>query len=155
MNLQPCPIGLPMSRMLPMQHVRYIAVHCSATPPAQDIGVREIDAMHRQRGFACIGYHYVIRRNGVIEKGRPDTKAGAHVEGFNARALGVCMIGGIDQLGRSRNNFTAEQFAALRLLLASLHTRFADAEIQGHRDFPKVAKDCPCFDVRAWLKEGQ
>lgn len=155
MNLQPCPVGLPLRRMLPMQHVRFIAIHCSATQPSSEIGVSEIDDMHRARGFACVGYHYVIRRNGIIEKGRPDTKAGAHVEGYNNRALGICLVGGIDGLGRSRNNFTPEQFASLRQLIAFLRVRFVDAEIKGHRDFPKVAKDCPCFDVGNWLKEGQ
>ena len=53
-----------------------IIIHCSATREGQDIGAKEIDAMHRQRGFNGIGYHYVIRLDGTIEKGRNETAIG-------------------------------------------------------------------------------
>ena len=51
--------------------VRLLVVHVTATPAKLDIGAAEIDDMHRQRGFSSIGYHYVIRRDGTIEPGRP------------------------------------------------------------------------------------
>jgi N-acetylmuramoyl-L-alanine amidase len=132
----------------------FIAVHCSATRPSQDIGAAEIDRMHRQRGFKCIGYHYVIRRNGFIEDGRPEDQIGAHVENWNAVSLGICMVGGVTEkdVNVPENNFTPEQFAALKVLLKELQQKYPKATIQGHRDFPKVAKACPSFDVKAWLK---
>ena len=135
------------------QAVQYIAVHCSATQPTQDIGVKEIDRMHRQRGFLKIGYHFVIRRNGVIEKGREVTEIGAHVEGFNSKSIGVCLVGGINKSGKAEDNFTLDQYAALAQLIQDLRKAFPKATVQGHRDFPNVKKDCPCFDVKTWLKE--
>ena len=132
----------------------FIAVHCSATRPSMDVGVVDIRKWHRAQGWEDIGYHWVIRRNGKLEKGRAENLVGSHVRGFNAVSIGVCLVGGVaqDDFTKAENNFTPAQFATLRELLANLKGRFPQAVIQGHRDFPKVAKDCPSFDVRKWLK---
>jgi hypothetical protein len=129
----------------------FIAVHCSATPGARDIGRAEIRRWHMDKGWIDIGYHFVIRRNGRIEVGRPLDVRGAHVEGFNGKAVGICLVGGTDDTGKAENNFTAWQLSSLLDTLAFLKAYAPQARIQGHRDFPSVAKDCPSFDVRAWL----
>jgi len=137
-----------------MRQINYIAVHCSATQPSADVGVKEIRRWHVEGNhWRDIGYHFVIRRNGDLENGRPIEQAGAHVSGYNSNSIGVCLVGGVDAKGRAEDNFTPEQWEALKALLCRLHKRFPEAEIKGHRDFPKVKKDCPCFDVRAWLKK--
>lgn len=147
--------------------INHITVHCSATQATKDIGAAEIKVMHLQRGFRTIGYHYVIRRNGVVETGRPETEVGAHVEGHNTGNLGICLIGGINAAGKGENNFTAEQFASLRKLLGELQAKHGvpDEKVQGHRDWfgdyngdGKIdsrdwLKECPCFDVKKWLKD--
>lgn len=117
-----------------------------------DIGRREIDLWHKDRGFKEIGYHYVIRRDGVVERGRPDRVPGAHVSGHNGTTIGICMIGGLDESGRPAPEYTPAQWAALRKLLAELVLAYPGAEIKGHRDYPRVAKACPSFDVAAWLE---
>lgn len=134
-----------------MAEVRYLIVHCSASPGTLDIGAKEIDLWHRQRGFFMIGYHKVIRRNGVIEDGRKLDQPGAHVSGYNQFSIGVCLVGGTDAHLVPENNFTPEQFNTLRQLLTDLRVQFPRAEILGHRDIPNVAKACPSFDVRQWL----
>jgi N-acetylmuramoyl-L-alanine amidase len=48
----------------------WIAIHCSATRPSQDVGAADIRKWHKAQGWADIGYHFVIRRDGKIEKGR-------------------------------------------------------------------------------------
>ena len=74
----------------------FIAVHCSATRPSMDVGVKEIDQWHRARGFSGgVGYHYVIRRDGTLEHGRAEAAVGAHVEGYNHNSVGVCLGGGV------------------------------------------------------------
>jgi N-acetyl-anhydromuramyl-L-alanine amidase AmpD len=145
-----------------MKAIRYLVVHCAATPPARDIGVAEIRVMHKQRGFNDVGYHYVIRRDGRVEKGRADNVAGAHVQGFNSVSLGICLVGGVDAKGKPENNYTPAQFASLQELLLKLQAQHPRAEILGHRDLSpdkngdgKVSpnewlKACPCFDVRPW-----
>lgn len=145
--------------------VRYLVVHTSATPAARDIGRREIELMHRQRGFRTIGYHYVIRRDGAVEKGRPNSEPGAHVLGFNNKSLGICLVGGVEPDGKTpEQNFTPAQYDALEVLLKALRPKYPTAEILGHRDLSpdknrdgKVSpnewlKACPCFDVRPWVK---
>ncbi|MGW8706069.1 N-acetylmuramoyl-L-alanine amidase [Brevundimonas sp. NPDC055814] len=150
-----------------VKSVRYLVVHCAATPPARDIGVKEIRAMHLQRGFRDVGYHYVIRRDGRIDKGRPDNVAGAHVSGFNSISLGVCLVGGVDAKGKPEDNFTPAQYAALAQLLRQLTSSHPAAQILGHRDLSpdkngdgKITpnewlKACPCFDVRTWWAREQ
>lgn len=135
----------------------YIAIHCSATRPKQNISAADIDKWHRAKGWACIGYHYVIKRDGTVEQGRDDSVIGAHVENWNSVSLGICMIGGVDadDIKIAENNFTPEQFSSLKKLLQSLLIKYPDATIQGHRDFPKVAKACPSFDVAEWLKANE
>jgi len=141
-----------------VKSIEYIVVHCSATKPSMNIGVEEIDKWHRDRGWAKIGYHIVIRRNpgklgGLIEYGdRSLLEAGAHVKGYNYKSIGVCMIGGVDNFNNPENNFTQEQFRALSKTINFLHGIFPNAKILGHCDFPKVNKACPVFDVEAWVE---
>lgn len=130
-----------------------IAVHCAYTPPNMDIGAATIDRWHKDRGFTGIGYHFVIRRNGSMEQGRPLRQPGAHVQGHNARSIGICLIGGkAAQADLPEMNFTNDQFAALRCLLEHLTAHFPQAAVMGHRDYPGVTKACPCFDVASWWK---
>lgn len=135
------------------EDVKYLVVHCSATQPKPELGAKDIDRWHRQRGFLKIGYHFVITTAGEVQLGRKMDEIGAHVAGHNAESIGICMIGGVDKQGKSTNNFTDEQFITLAGLLTSLREMYPKAVIQGHRDFPGVHKDCPCFDVKSWLKE--
>ena len=130
----------------------YLVVHCSATAPTLDIGAKEIRGWHVARGWSDIGYHFVIRRNGKVELGRPENLVGSHVQGHNSNSLGICMVGGTDARQRPQNNFTAEQWASLQTLLMRLGTKYPKARILGHRDFPGVAKACPCFDAIRWAE---
>lgn len=140
-----------------MTNIDFLAVHCAATPATADVGAAEIRRWHRQRGFRDIGYHYVIRRDGTVEKGRSDTTPGAHERKINRCSLAVCLVGGSPPVGSpehrkglGENNFTDAQFKALAELLHKLKAKHPDAEVLGHRDVPGVAKACPSFDVRSW-----
>lgn len=129
----------------------YIVVHCAATKATMDIGVREIRQWHVQQGWLDVGYHFVIRRNGDVEDGRPHGVVGSHVKGYNSRSLGICLVGGIDAKGAPEDNFTAEQMNSLKLLLLAQKRTYTQAKIVGHRDLDS-GKACPSFDVAAKLK---
>jgi N-acetylmuramoyl-L-alanine amidase len=137
-----------------LKSVDYLAIHCAATKPDQDIGFQEIHQWHLDKGWAGCGYHYIIRRDGEIEKGRSEEIAGAHVRGFNRNSIGICLIGGISDKGNPANNFTKEQWVSLKRLLKRLSEKYPLAKILGHRDFPGVKKACPSFDVRKELDLG-
>lgn len=129
----------------------HIVVHCSATRPSQDISARDIDRWHRAQGWSGIGYHFVIRRDGTLEHGRPADVIGSHVQGHNAKSIGICLAGGVAEDGKTpEDNFTAAQKATLEATVKELLTEYPKATVQGHRDFPGVKKACPSFDVRKW-----
>lgn len=142
--------------MTARKSTKHIVLHCSATRPNMDIGVKDIRRWHQAKGWDDVGYHYVLRRNGRVEKGRPEQDVGAHVARYNAASIGICLVGGVNQndFTKPENNFTAEQWAALRDLLAVLIRKYPDAKVLGHRDFPGVSKACPCFDARQWAQKN-
>lgn len=73
--------GLP-DKDMKMRKINALIVHNAATYDTMDIGVEEIRRVHiKENGWRDVGYHYVIRRNGVIEKGRDEATIGAHVAG--------------------------------------------------------------------------
>ena len=128
-----------------MRTITFIIIHCSAVRPDQMSSAAQIDSWHRDRGFHLgIGYHYVVRRNGEIESGRPEYLVGAHCLHHNSHSIGVCYEGGLDIRGQPADTRTPEQKAALRWLLTMLHKAYPRALIVGHHDL-NPAKDCPCI----------
>ena len=128
-----------------MRSITLIVIHCSAVGPDQQSSAAQIDTWHRQRGFHLgIGYHYVIRRNGEIEPGRPEYMVGAHCKNHNKYSIGVCYEGGIDARGQPADTRTLEQKASMRKLLTELHSRYPRAVIVGHHDL-NPQKACPCI----------
>lgn len=145
-----------MIKYKPLIDVRYIVVHCSATPPSMNIGLKEIDLWHRQRGFFMVGYHNIIRRNGAVEEGRAIDQPGAHVMKFNDRSIGICLVGGVSETDRKtpEANFAREQLWTLKnIVLPEWTERWPNAEILGHTDLDP-RKACPSFNVRAWVAAG-
>lgn len=144
----------------PMRNINRIIIHCSATREGQDVGAAEIDRCHRQRGFNGIGYHYVVRLDGTVERGRSLAKAGAHCSGFNQHSIGICYVGGLASDGKTpKDTRTPAQKIALRSLVIALCDAFGIKEVKGHRDYSpdlngdgivepwEWTKACPCFDV--------
>ena len=122
-----------------------VVIHCSAVKPDQMSSVAQIDSWHRERGFKFgVGYHYVIRRDGSIEAGRPEWMVGAHCVNHNKYSIGVCYEGGLDARGQPADTRTAAQKATLRQLLTDLHRRYPRAVIVGHHDL-NPQKECPCI----------
>ncbi len=129
-----------------MRTITLIVIHCSAVRPDQTSSAAQIDTWHRQRGFHLgIGYHYVVRRNGQIEPGRPEYMVGAHCQNHNSHSIGVCYEGGLDARGQPADTRTEEQKVALRRLLKDLRGRYPRALIVGHHDL-NPHKACPCIE---------
>ncbi|MCO7227525.1 N-acetylmuramoyl-L-alanine amidase [Pleionea sp. CnH1-48] len=136
-------------RKLNKLNVYGLVVHCSATKPSMKVNAQVIKRWHTEdRGWSDIGYHFVINRDGSLETGRSLQYQGAHVRGYNAQTIGVCLIGGLDENGKPDANYTLAQYETLKKLYGDLRLRFPIQEILGHRDLDK-GKDCPCIDVRA------
>ena len=148
-----------------MRPIDLIVIHCAATPEGKAFDVSDIERMHKARGFAMVGYHYVILLDGTVQKGRPEALAGAHVQGHNKRSIGICYIGGVGADGKPKDTRTEEQKASLEMLVRSLRQKYPKARVCGHRDLSpdldgdgKVEphewfKACPSFSVQNWLAE--
>lgn len=166
-----------------------IVIHCAATPNGKHFTAADIDRMHKQRGFRRysqaarnfnpelkhIGYHFVIELDGNVNTGRGLEEIGAHVQGSNAKSIGICMIG--------TDQFTRQQWESLRntviglcsivngtaiLSVESALFNYKDMGIavKGHRDFSpdkngngvidrhEWLKICPGFSVAEWINGG-
>jgi len=125
-----------------MRDINLHIVHCSDTPDNMDLGVKIIRQWHLKRKWKDIGYHFVIRRDGSIELGRPISTMGAHAKGYNKNSIGTCLVG--------RNEFTEEQFKSLKFL--DNHFKMAyNVETIGHNEVNEY-KTCPNFNVKEILK---
>lgn len=124
--------------------IKYIVVHCSATPNDREVTAEEIHSWHKARKWDGIGYHAVIRRSGLVERGRPEYWQGAHVEGYNEDSLGVCLVG--------MDKFTEAQWTALLSWIKDEKLKYPEAEVVGHCDLDS-RKTCPNFNVKEWYNE--
>lgn len=134
-----------------MRLINKIIIHCAATPEGKNYTIGQIDNWHRQRGFRCIGYHFVIYRDGSVHEGRPLEQIGAHTTGHNAHSIGICYIGGCAADGKTpKDTRTAEQRKAIKRLVKQLLAKYPGATVHGHNEFANKA--CPSFDVseEAW-----
>jgi len=131
---------------------KYIVIHCSQTRPSQDIGAKDIDRWHRERGWLKIGYARVIKRDGTVEQGREDNELQAHVKDYNHVSTSVCVVGGAeeDNWKLPEDNFTAEQWESLKTVLEELVIKYPEARIVGHYELDE-RKTCPNFSVREYL----
>lgn len=102
---------------------------------AGDGSPETIHAAHLANGWAGIGYHYYVRKDGTVHRGRPEWAAGAHVENQNGHLLGICFEGNFE-----REEMGAAQLAAGRLLLADVRRRYP-VPVTGHRQWGATA--CP------------
>jgi len=142
--------------------VKWIVIHYSATPVENDVPMATIDEWHRQRGFREIGYHYYIRKNGQVELGRDLSQPGrfeqgAHSKGENDASIGICYEGGVyahePKVGRDTR--TQAQIETMIRLIDDLRERFPGAKVEGHRDMPGAATQCPGFDAHTWWEQIQ
>jgi len=137
-----------------------IVVHCTASRCDENLTVADIRKIHKKNGWSDIGYHYVVRLDGIIELGRNVNISGAHVSGHNPHSIGIVYVGGLDKNGRATDTRTEAQKKSLIDLLKALKKYYPSAKISGHRDFspdlnhngiiePKEwIKQCPCFDAK-------
>lgn len=143
-----------------MKTIDTIIIHCSATRAGMDVRASDIDKWHKERGFAMIGYNYVIDLDGTVENGRPLTMDGAHCAGWNDHSIGICYVGGLDAFGNAFDTRSVQQKKAMHELVQRLMMQYPSIiRVIGHRDTSpdlngdgritpnEWIKACPCFDV--------
>lgn len=129
-----------------MRRIDWLVVHCTATP--QTTTVASIQRYWRENlKWKSPGYHFLIEANGTVHNLQPINLPSNGVAGHNANSIHISYIGGVNGQ-RAVDNRTEEQKREILRLLTDLKRQFPNAKIQGHRDFPRVAKACPSFDAK-------
>lgn len=130
-----------------MREIKYIAVHCTATPQTTSIdSIRNY--WKTSLKWKMPGYHFIIKPDGEIVELLSIDQVSNGVAGYNSKTINICYIGGVDRNLKPIDNRTEAQKKSLLAKLTELKKKFPKAIIQGHRDFPKVAKACPCFNAK-------
>lgn len=138
---------------MPMLPIKYLTIHCTATPEGRANTADEVKAWDIQR-FGQPSYHWVIELNGSVFRHLNDDERGAHTANHNSGNIGISYVGGTESLsagGKPKDTRTSEQKAALKRLIGMYEAKYPGIIIRGHRDWPDVHKACPSFDVSAWL----
>ena len=121
--------------MVERQKTDHIVIHCADTPDDRDVEMAEIKRWHvEERGWDDIGYHFVIRRNGLVEVGRDIKLQGAHAKAVNGSSVGVCLVG--------RSDFDKRQFDSLRDTVQMLLKLYPDCKVIGHCDVEPKKPNC-------------
>lgn len=116
------------------RRTEYIVLHHAE---ASNCTAKQIDSWHKGNGWSGIGYHFLVRKDGSVYRGRPLDSVGAHVQGVNDRSVGICAEGAY-----SREFMSETQKRAIAELIDYLKTNYyPDAVIVGHREVG--SSDCP------------
>jgi N-acetylmuramoyl-L-alanine amidase len=119
------------------QVLNTIVVHHSARPLSD--GPLEIQRLHmEQKGYADIGYHYMIDETGQIYEGRLLTVRGAHTGGHNTGTVGIALMGNFEEIEP-----TEAQIESLKELGRCLVKDYKITHLAGHRDFQPGVTVCP------------
>lgn len=147
-----------------MARLRYLVIHCTATPEGREVTAAEIRRWHTSpppagRGWRQVGYTDMIHLDGRVER-LVDNNEDGNVDpwevtngarGYNGVSRHVVYVGGLAADGRTpRDTRTPAQLRALRGYVEDFHRRHPSVMIVGHNQL--AAKACPSFDVPRWLR---
>lgn len=144
--------------------LKYLVIHCTATPEGREVSADEIRRWHTApkaaggRGWNQVGYTDMIHIDGKVERlvrNNEDMQVDAFevtngAKGYNAIARHVVYVGGVDATGKAKDTRTEAQRNALAAYVRDFHARFPQVRIIGHNEI--AAKACPSFNVQQWLK---
>lgn len=147
-----------------MGRLKYLVIHCTATPEGREVSAADIRHWHTSpvsaggRGWKQVGYTDLVHLDGTVER-LVDNNEDAWVDnweitngatGYNSVSRHVVYAGGCDRSMKPKDTRTAAQRTALERYVKDFHRRFPDVRIVGHNEL--AAKACPSFDVQAWLE---
>ena len=122
------------SNYSPMKTIEGIVLHHSGVKVLQS--VETIHNYHKNKGWAGIGYHFYVKKDGSVYRGRPENMAGAHCPGVNSISLGICAEGDFEQ-----EIMNDVQKNAIVELIKDIKSRYNIKWIKGHREI--LSTDCP------------
>ena len=147
-----------------MAGLKYLVLHCTATPGGREVTGADIRRWHTSpvsaggRGWKQVGYTDLIHLDGRVER-LVGNNEDANVDpweitngakGYNSVSRHVVYAGGCDSSMNPKDTRTPAQLKAMEAYVKDFHRRFPGVRIIGHNEL--AAKACPSFDVQKWLK---
>ncbi len=120
-------------RLSARRSTQRIAIHHTASG---DVSAETVHGWHRNRGWMGIGYHYLVRQSGDIERGRAEELRGIHASAANADSIAIALAGNFELAPPA-----ADQLDALVWLIRDIHSRYGELTLIRHRDLQATA--CP------------
>ncbi len=122
------------------RNIEVLVIHCSDSNVPSHDNVETIRKWHvEENGWADIGYHFVVTKDGEMHDGRSIDKTPAAQKGHNKGSIAVCLTGS--------DNFSPRQFATLRSLIDACKEAHPSIVVLGHKDLDP-SKTCPNFNVK-------
>lgn len=113
---------------------------------AGDGDIESIHQQHLNKGWAGIGYHYYIRKDGTIYQGRPIEYVGAHCPNNNSKSIGICFEGDFRKVQP-----TKEQLQSCKELVQTLRLNIPSIKrVLNHNDLYATA--CPVVNLKELIK---
>ena len=117
-----------------------IVIHHAAHP---NCSAQDVHRWHLARGWKGIAYHYFIRKDGSIYRGRQEYHKGGHLlSGENTNTLGICLEGNYDK----EKEVPEAQTNALLWLCNDIEKRWKIKAYKRHADYNSAiseGKSCP------------
>lgn len=139
----------------PRRYTDMIVLHHTGSGDDMDASAEQIHEWHLNQDWAGIGYHYVIRKDGTIEKGRPEWAVGSHAYGENGHTIGIHLSGDFNDAEP-----TEKQIEVCAKFLSELCEKY-DIPIDrdhivghGELDDDVTPQGCPGRNLYAYLADG-
>lgn len=154
-----------------MARLRYLVIHCTATPEGREVTSAEIRHWHcdpkpKGNGWKQVGYTDMFHLNGGCER-LVDNNEDANVDpwevtngaaGYNGISRHIVYVGGLENRPgvpykdlKPKDTRTDAQMKAMEKYVKNFHRKHPEVRIVGHREL-NPSKDCPSFQVREWLR---
>ena len=135
------------------KELKYLVIHCTATPENRDVKASEIRVWHtspkpKGNGWSRVGYTDMLHLNGTwkrLQDNNEDDRVDSWevtngAAGYNDVSRHIVYVGGLATDGKTaKDTRTPEQMKALKQYVLDFHSRFPKVRIVGHNH------TCPNF----------
>lgn len=131
--------------LVPRLSTTQLILHHAA---ADGLSVEDIHRFHQGKGWSGIAYHYYVRKDGGIYRGRPENMMGGHTRGWNFNSLGICFEGNFQEQTMPR----LQKEAGLELV-RDIKERCRGIAVLGHSQLSTTACPGKKFPMREFQED--
>jgi len=132
-----------------------VIVHWSETFTNANLTGLELQQL---TGAGSNAYHYIIKRDGSMERGVSLDGTGSASPGHNSFSIQVCLVGGVNVASGDEDingnlgagSITRTQFNTLHQLFRVFFVQFPGGQALGHSEF-SITENDPGFEVRDYV----